>query len=199
LARENEKDNRVYLDTNVLANWLLLYRKPKQIREEAEKQAVKCMHLLDRIRSKHFSCSFLVSAYAVMELSQTARDNLIALKIIRDGFSLNWFNRLKKRYELLKEEQEEIEKAIESFEDFLDRYGLVHIDVSVDIKKVNRLILKYGIETHDAVHVYEASNSATYLATIDPDLLNLKSRIVETKVVHPSSLETIRQLRAKKR
>jgi len=187
--------NAVYLDTSVLANWLLLYRKNKKTRRLAEKRARECMSLLERIRKNRYSCRFLISPYAMSELSQSARDNLIALKIMRDGLSLVWFNRLKKRYRLKNKEQADIRDSIGTFFRFLLRNKFVFFDANIDSDQVHRLSLKYGLETHDAIHLSIARQNATYLVTIDPDFLEAEPKIKEIEVARPAALETLTHLR----
>ena len=190
-----DRKKSVYLDTNVLANWLLLYRKGKKARLRAEKRAKECMRLLDRILKHRYVCTFLISPYALAELAQSARDNLIALKIIRDGQSLVWFNRLKKRYRLKNWEQAEIRASIDAFTDFLEKNKFVLADVRVHSREVSKLSLKYSLETHDAIHLSIARQRAGYLTTTDPDFLDVEPKIREVKVIRPSTLETIKELR----
>jgi len=192
---DNRKEASAYLDTNVLVNWMLLYRKGRKTRRIAEKRAKECMRLLDDILRGRYSCRFLVSAYAISELSQSARDNLIALKIMRDGQSLVWFNQLKKRYRLKNWEQADIRESLRSFSRFLSKKGFMEFDAVVDYDEVHRLSLKYGLETHDAIHLCVARHGADYLITTDPDLLEVKSQIKEIHVIRRATLRTITGLR----
>jgi len=188
-------ENKVYLDTSVLANWLLLYRKNKKVRRLAEKRAQECMGLLDRILKKRYSCNFLISPYSTSELSQSARDNLVALKMMRDGLSLVWFNRLKKRYSLKNWEQADIRDSIRVFLNFLLRNDFILFDANINSDDVHRLSLKYSLETHDAIHLSIARQNANYLVTIDPDFLEVEPRIKEINVIRPATLETLTHLR----
>ena len=194
VSGENKR-NTVYLDTSVLANWLLLYRKSKRTRRLAEKKAKESMRLLDRILKGRYSCRFLISPYVMSELSQSARDNLVALKMIRDGQSLVWFNRLKKQYRLKNWEQADIRRSIDSFAKFLLNKKFILFDAHIDSDDIHRFSLRYSLETHDAIHLSIARRNAAYLVTTDSDLLESKPRIKEMAVVRPAALETLTTLR----
>lgn len=123
------------------------------------------------------------------------RDNLVALKIVRDGLSLVWFNRLKKRYRLKNWEQSEVMQSIRAFEDFLRTKGFVRFDASVNTANVNWFALRYGLEMPDATHLCLAKETARYLLTIDPDLLETKAKIKTLDIIRPATLETLSALR----
>lgn len=161
-----------------------------------EKNARACLKLLDQIKEGHFSCRFETSSWAMAELSQVIRDSIIALKIVRDGLSLVYFNRLKRFYVLAQDEQDELLLFLHEFPRFLRSQKVIVKTSKIEHSRINELCCKYGIETPDAAHIALAvAQRCQFLATIDRDMLETKPRIEEVRTVRPSFLCTLRQLR----
>jgi len=152
------------------------------------------MRLLRQIERHKYKARMITSVFAFAELGQSARDARVAVKIIRDGLSLNWFNRLKKHYSLTTRERGDILESISSFHEYLERLGVEIVESMVNDRDLNRIALRYSIEVPDATHVLIAKNEkADYIVTIDPDFL--RSNLKTPKVVLPTTLETITALR----
>lgn len=190
------KSISVYLDTSVLANWALLYKQPTEVKQLAEKRAKQCLMLLEQITQGMFSCNFETSTWAMAELAQVLKDSIIAGKILRDGQSLVFFNKLKRFYSLTKQEQEDLLFHIRKFELFLKSQNIALRKRGTDHLRVNELAFRYGLETSDATHVALASRNCQFLTTTDRDLIEAKPKILEIKVIRPSGLHIYKELRS---
>lgn len=177
----------VYLDTSILANWILNYfKRPKDIRPE--KRAKECIDLFAQVKSGEFSCQFETSSWSLAELSQSVMDNIIASKILRDGFSLVYFNKLKRNYELSVSEQKGALIHIEYFTWILGTYNILIRESAIDHRLITKFSHKYHLETPDATHVALSMKNCQFLVSIDTDLLDAKPPIMEVQVVRPSTL-----------
>jgi predicted nucleic acid-binding protein len=156
------------------------------------------MTLLKEILEHKYDCKFITSTYAFAELGQSARDARTAVKIIRDGLSLNWFNRLKKRYPLKRKEQTDIIRSIESFHSFLEKNGVEILELVIAQQDINKISLRHCLEVHDATHLVMARKKANYLITVDPDFLECRPKIRKPEVMRPPTLATKPELRNKK-
>jgi len=195
-----ETTKTAYLDTSILANWMLLYRRKRKGRRVKPptyaKHARQCMTLLSEIEHRKYSCRLITSTYAFAELGQSARDSRTAVKIIRDGLSLNWYNRLKKRYPLRRKEQTDIMRSIESFHNFLERLGIEIMEPIITQQDVNQIALKHSLEVNDATHVVIAKwAKVDFLITADQDFLECKPKIRKPEVMVPPTLATRPELR----
>lgn len=190
------EESKVYIDTSILANWMLLYRKGKRTQRKAENRAKECMRLLDEIRQHKYQCEFITSTYAFAEIGQSARDARIAIKMIRDGISLHWFNRLKKYYPLKRKEQTSIMQSIESFYSFLENLGINIVEPVIDQTDINMISLRYSLEVSDATHIVIGKLSkSNYLLTVDHDFTESKPKIRTPQPLRPSTLATMKSLR----
>jgi len=189
----------VYLDTSVLANWILNYQyRPRDIRPE--KKAKECIELLDRIQEGEFICRFETSTWAMAELSQTISDNIVAFKILRDGFSLVYFDKLKEDYPLESSEQNRLQMHLREFRSFLVSKNIRIVESRISDPTIIGLSCKYSLSTPDAAHVAQASSrKCNYLVTIDPDMTEAEPPITEVTIVKPSTLYVHKELRQQER
>jgi hypothetical protein len=95
---------KVYLDTSVLGHWVLYHFRPEKFDKPLPPTVQASLTLLHQIRNGFFSCKFETSDFALTELSQVIRDDLIATKMMRDAQSLVYFQALKDDYALDKDE-----------------------------------------------------------------------------------------------
>jgi len=186
---------KVYLDTNVLGHWILLYEEPPDIQAKAEKLAKESLSLLQQIKEDWFNCELLTSKWAIAELAQTLRDNLVAGKILRDGQSLVYFNKLKDYYLLDKEELKDHETYLINFKILLDSLPVQVLPETFDEKQSQLFVTKYGVDTSDAIHLAIANAENAYMVTGDIRLTKLIEDVQEVKIIKPMGLHTIREVR----
>jgi len=191
-ARERK---RVYLDTSILGHWLLYYAVPEEKRDKATSNAKKSLVLLDQIQKGWFSCRFETSDFALAELLQAVRDDLVANKIKRDGHSPVYFSRLRDYYAFDKDQIEDLEAYIGQLEDLLDEINVVVYEIWIELDTVSYLITNYAIDSSDAVHLAWAERWCDYFATGDLRLLKTKPKIGKLTIVPPSGLHTLKELR----
>ena len=80
------ENNFAYLDTSILANWLIYYRKrARWLAFREQDKARQSMTLLQEIIDGRYSVKFVTSTWAMAELSQSAIDYRVAVRMIRDG------------------------------------------------------------------------------------------------------------------
>jgi len=193
-----DKTKVAYIDTSVLANWML-YRKKVRVRFRAEKRARQSMKLLKLIQHHKYSCKFITSTFAFAEIGQSARDARTAVKIIRDGLNPSWFNRLKRWYPLKPKERTDIMRSIQSFYNYLEELGVEVKSSIIDPNEVNEISLRHSLEVCDATHVVIArSEKADYLITVDPDFAEVRPKIRKPEAMNPDTLYTKRFLRINK-
>jgi hypothetical protein len=196
-----------YLDTNILGHWILYHFRPDEVRGVIPKSVQPSLDLLRLIESKSFTCKFETSDFALSELSQVIRDNLIAAKMMRDGQSLVYFQSLKNYYAL---EEEEIVDAIGYMADIETLLLKIEVTVSkIKIKLfemsvpsgVDDFCFAYGVDTSDAMHIIWASRrKCKYFITADRRL-HAKLKGVDLsfhlgiELAHPSTILGLKAIR----
>ena len=186
---------RVYLDTSVLGHWILYYTIPKEQQDKATRNVRRSLMLLDGIQRGLFSCQFETSDFALAELLQSLRDNILADKLKREGHSLVYFRELKDHEVLEMDEKRDLEAHMGRFEAFFDEINVHVYEIWVELNAVSYLTMNYAIDSSDAVQVAWAGRWCDYFTTGDRRLLDLKPKIGKLLVVLPSRLHAIRELR----
>jgi len=204
LARPRKK--KVYVDSSVLGHWLLYHKAKKSEIAEAPKRVSNSLLLLDQIKQGWFSCKFETSDFTFAELYQVLRDNIIANKIVKDAQSLVYFKELKEGYRLNEDEIEDLDYYLDEFNDLLKELKVAAYIMTVDMHDVQDFIVDLNLSTPDALHLAWADSfdpPYDYFVTSDRDFLDFENAINSylrtTKIVRPSGLHLIPDIRTKKR
>lgn len=192
MAEEETPPIIAYLDTSIVANWLIYYRKRKRWLSFKEgDKARQSMELLQGIIADKYNANFLTSAWTIGELAQSALDYLTALKMIRDGRNPRFFQTLKQQYPLSNEEKDQIALSIEDFLDRLERLGIIFRGSGIeDYGEVRDFAFDYGIEAPDALHLAVALQlECGCFLTIDERLI--KAKVKQIEVMFPSTFDKL--------
>ena len=162
------------------------------------------MKLLSQIKSHFYSCRFETSDFALWELSQVIRDNLVASKMMRDAQSLVYFQSLKDQYRLDEEELADALAYSDGMRNLLAELKIEAFPMQFrDESKVDSLCYTHGIDTSDAMHLaWALDHRCQYFVTSDERLISrvkddrFDVRLIEgMEPVLPATLETISVIR----
>lgn len=185
---------RAYLDTNILGNWFLLYRKPRTWRKFKPKdKAFQSMILHEDMKIGKYELRFQTSSWAISELAQTAMDYRLGVKMIREGRTPEFFNKWKRQQIINPVEAMQIHGSLRSFVQHIEVLGVVVTEGIINSERIHDFTLRYGLNAPDATHISIASRHCGYFVTNDEDLCDKK--IKEIHVVKPATLETYAHLR----
>jgi predicted nucleic acid-binding protein len=183
--------NRVYLDTSIIAVWIITEEEPTKI-SQLPKKAENAKKLLDSIIAGKLNCRLQTSDWALSEMIQVLRDRAIFKKFFFDGFEFFAFNRLKSEYKIEQIEREIIQEAMVQFEKFLKKIGVEFIKIQISWRKIHEYCLKYSLETPDAAHLLIALEHSDYLVTNDKAFK--EAGVTDVVVIDPADLITRKEL-----
>jgi predicted nucleic acid-binding protein len=178
-----------YLDSNILANWFLLYRKTRTWQKLKESERAKQSMLFhDDIRDKKYDVDFITSAWAFGELAQAAIDYTLSVRMIKEGHSLERFNKYKRNHPLSRQEIGDIRKSLEAFVQHLVKLRIEPKSLKTPSKGVQQFSLEYSLDAPDALHLALASKVCHYFLTNDEELC--RKNIKEIDVLLPANFRT---------
>jgi len=196
LAEEEGPPVIAYLDTSILANWLIYYRKRKRWLSFKEKDGARqSMELLQGIIADKYNADFKISAWTIGELVQSALDNVVAVRMIRDGRNPRFFQTMKEQYPLSNEEKNQIGLSIEDFLDKIERLDIRPVGTGIeDYSDMRDFAFNYGIEAPDALHLSIAGYlDCEFFLTTDKRLIDKK--IKEIQVMLPPTFDRLPYVR----
>ncbi|RLI75281.1 hypothetical protein DRP05_15055 [Archaeoglobales archaeon] len=164
---------KVFLDANVIANWILIKKgasgrhKKDSVLSERYKYLSQSYNLLERLQS--LKLEVFTSQLAIGETLSVIYDDAINLKLYTKGFPTATWTRIgiREKERLEKEEAYEIYEGIMKIFDELFSFVKILDDV-LDLELLGHLILLRGIRTHDAILLTTViSNEMDYFVTRD--------------------------------
>lgn len=180
-----------YLDTNILVNWSIYYRKRKQwLKFREGDKARQSMELFQDVKNKRYATTFVTSEWAIAELHQSAIDYRIAVRMIRDLRNPRFFQTQKLKYPLSEEEKKEIVLALNTFVLQLKKHRVGISTVSPDFGRISWFSVRYGVEAPDALPLFTAlSLNSKYFLTVDEPLKN--AGVKDSEVLFPSTFRNL--------
>lgn len=177
----------VFVDTNVLAYWVLINgmlkwkkeRKRKEILEKYKKlkQAYDFIEYVIREKSMDFSIS--TSKLALAELIMVLNDFIISKKMHLDGIATIYWPKYKKDFLLNDEEFDEFQDDLIKKINFLrsSKFKIVDDEI-LELQNYPYFVAQLGLLTQDAILLNTAllNVNANYLVTMDRDFLELNKK-----------------------
>lgn len=192
---------RVYLDTNILAMWLLydeefrtaefnVFKPMLDMAVRFDRRINSALEILKYIKTKQFNARFVTSSWTMAELIQALVDDKIAFKILLSGHSLSHFSRLR-QYERLSERQSrESRRQVSHLWEYLQYNGVSVKGSSYQPERIHKLVMKYGLDTTDAMHIDYCIGKCQYFITNDGDLVKIKDDIPKLRIMLPDEFLT---------
>lgn len=173
-----------YIDTNILGNWILYYKK-RHVIPKAGKKVIESFSMLELIEKNLFRCHFVSSTWAMCELASVILEDILKGEMSRNGISLTQFSSQKRDFEI--EDESKKRTIIENFADFRDFLEKLNIKIrsfEVDDDSVIDLLMKHNfLSIPDALHLSFAFRSCDMLVTLD-----------ERHFLHPKHREQIQNI-----
>lgn len=162
-----------YLDTAVLGHWILYHSQSRNM-SELPSSVRSSLELLRLIRNGRLDCKLETTDFALTELSQVVRDNLLASKMMRDGQSLVYFQSLKSYYRLDNEEQQDFITYFREFNMLLRQLKITEKRMKIMETRTSATAFVFGIDVPDGLHLNWANRQrCKYFVTTDNRLLEL--------------------------
>jgi len=138
--------------------------------EKAKKENSSTITTKKIIENKNFQ--IILSPFLISEISSHFRDWYNLEKAIKDGYSYREFNRVKKDYELTKEEMLKVDDVIIKIGSIENVNILLPEDIKRDeINTIFNYEIMYQFDFYDALHVFVAlKNKCKYFITADAPL-----------------------------
>lgn len=162
-----------YLDTSVLGHWILYHSQSRNM-TELPPSARSSLELLRLVRNGRLDCKLETTDFALTELSQVVRDNLLASKMMRDAQSLVYFQSLKSYYKLDDDEQEDFITYFREFNILLRELKIVGKRMKIMETRTSATAIVLGVDVPDGLHLNWANRQrCKYFVTTDSRLLEL--------------------------
>ncbi|MBI2107168.1 PIN domain-containing protein [Candidatus Woesearchaeota archaeon] len=179
--------SKIFIDTNIIVHYIILKKIKETERDNKElwkeyRRIEPSYQLLSLIlKNNNDSFEFYTSHLAITEIANALHDEYRCRRMRRDGIPLSSWVRLKHRFNLEKEDADEIlseiVKFIESF-----RIKIILLEEKYTFSLIYKFILEKQIGTQDSILLSTAINSkCSHFATQDKELR--KKKLKEIKVV----------------
>jgi len=157
-----------YIDTTILANWILYYKK-RDVIPKAEKKIIESFTMLELIEKNLFICKFVSSTWAMCEVANVILNDILTEEMNRNGISLVQFPSQKRVFQIENESKKRtIIENLADFRDFLKNLNVKIRSFEVDDDSVTDLLMKHTfLPTPDALHLSFAFRSCDMLVTLD--------------------------------
>jgi len=179
----------IFLDSNIIANWILIKEFTKRF-EELKNDRI----LRKRLRGISYSYTLIEalietgdyyvksSNLALAEVFHVIYNEIVSLKMYRLGIPLTLWSKLRTKHDLSKEEKFLVKEAVSKhLKTFRDQAEVVS-DV-VDDEIYPKLVLEYKLRTHDAVLLTTAIlNECSWFITNDREIVDLEKRRKFSKI-----------------
>lgn len=103
----------------------------------------------------------------------------IATKISRSGHSLSHYGHFKDHFHLTKEERIELRSLEKDFLITMRRRGIIPMKAIINERELSKVVLRYGIELGDAIHIVTSRDTCTFMITSDDALVQKRIRSIE--------------------
>lgn len=198
-----------FIDTNVFVHWIILKKiKEKQQSEQLWKQFRKIrpsFELLELIRDETLDdFSFITSQLCISEIFIALFDEYICRRMYSDGVPLSSWQRVRNRFNLEKNESNELTESVLDFLKEFDIIDILKTNKKVDLVQehynyplISKLVIEKKFRTHDAVLTSTAHNSGCeYFVTGDKHIREIKVDVI--KIISPQQMIHEIKKRAKK-
>lgn len=190
---------KFFIDTNILVHYLILskanQRKSKKtLWREFKKIKPSYDFVKKALENKNKKIKFITSPLAFSEIFYAIYDEYICRRLFLDGTPFSSWVRVRYKYKLEPKDVDELYKDIRNLKKTFQ--NKIDIDDDIyDFKFIQKLVLKYGLRTHDAVLFSTARNTnCSFFVTKDSDFLNNKElkKYKKLKIISPE--EAIQKL-----
>lgn len=180
--------SRVFIDANVIANWILISSSIGRLEELKEDKILN-----DRFKA--FSYSYVLiealkenniyeavtSILALGEVYHVLYNEVLSLKMYRSGIPLTLWSKLRNKNDLTEDEKSIFWDTVRSYLDELKSFIAV-IDDKVDSEVYPKLVLDYGLRPHDAILLTTAVlNGCSWFITNDNEIIQLNRQKRKSK------------------
>ena len=189
--------NHAFIDSNIIANWILISERLKLKKEEQDKKLLKEFHkkiqnsysLLEKIKDNEYrTCQFFTSQFALCEVYNVMGLEYKSRKLSEKRIPFRYWVKMMRDIKLKDKQFPEIDKSlIEFVNTFLNPNDLkIGRAERYEQDSVGRLLWIYNCDTHDGVLVAQALNrNCNYFITEDDRLIkNMKNNKLGIKVYH---------------
>ncbi len=190
--------DHVFIDSNVIANWILILERLKLKKEgEEDKKLLKEFHkkiqnsysLLEKIKENQCgTCQFFTSQFALCEVYNVIGMEYKSRKLSKKRVPFRYWIRMMRDIKLKDEQFPEINRSlIEFVNTFLNPNDLkMNRAERYNQDNVGRLLWIYNCNTHDGVLIAQALyGNCNYFITEDNNLVkNMKNNKLGIKVCH---------------
>lgn len=186
---------RVFLDSNIIADWILLEKKEKKLTDELLKKHYHSMGysyiLLNELLSRNMKT--YITPLSLAETISVIYNEAMNRKLFLKGvpFSAWTWISLREKFRLSENEANDLYIGILETFDKLIEMGLQIVDDRLDLEIYSFLVLKVGMNCHDAIIVNTAIGwDADYFITRDQRLIERTRKQIfrkkfRIKIVNP--------------
>lgn len=183
-----------YLDTSVVADWLLLRAASDEARERFSDAVRSSYELVEGFLNDSLSLRACTSKWSLCEAAMVLKQSTVALKLILDNVSLRYLERLMddERYRPSVDDVTYIRMAMRELLRRAKKARSFRVieKVYLDSDRVIDLSLRYCLAAPDAFHLTIAlRNECDVFVTRDRDFLDRADKLRSIiKIVHPRML-----------
>ena len=179
---------KVFLDSNVIANWILIKDLSEKIDEFKNErvlrrrfESISFSHTL--IEALLFSDKYKVetSNLAIAEVYHVIDNEIISLRLYRNGIPLTLWSKMREKQKLTEEDKYLIRETITRYIGELEENADI-INDKIDREVYPKLVLEYGLRTHDAVLLTTAIlDRCSWFITNDREIVSLCKKKRKTR------------------
>ena len=181
----------VYIDTNVIADWIFL----KALSEESElrtklRASLASFHLINHIFEFYYEWSarykFISSEIALLESLSVVKEGTQIFYLFVEDLSLKYFPQVKRELVISEDDKDAILYSIYEFQELAEK-SIKLYKPRFDIDDAIEFILEYCLEPMDAIHLAIATKyNADFFITRDRMFLqSAKKKIEEELGIRP--------------
>lgn len=175
--------SKVFIDANVIANWILISSSVERLEELRDDKI-----LSERFRT--FSYSYVLiealkeddmyeavtSTLAIGEVYHVLYNEVLSLKLYRSGIPITLLSKLRSKNDLTEDEKSLFWETVRSHLNELKSF-IVVIDDNVNDEVYPKLVLDYGLRPHDAILLTTAvCNGCNWFITNDSEIIQLNKQ-----------------------
>jgi hypothetical protein len=191
--------NHVFIDSNIIANWIIISEAMKLKKGTADKIKLDDFHkkiqnsyiLLEKIKENKYeneTCQFFTSKFSLCEVYNVIGTEFKSRKLFEKNIPFRYWMSMLKKMKLKNEQFPEIDTSLKGFTStFLNPNDLkMHPAESYKQDNVGRLLWIYNCNTHDGMLIAQAiDGNCNYFISEDEELIkNMKYNHFGIKVCH---------------
>lgn len=174
---------KIFLDSNVIANWILIKDSAKKFKEFKDEKILR--KRLENISYSYTLIEALINAdeyevetsnLAIGEVYHVIYNEILSLKMYRLGIPLTLWSKMREKQRLTETEKFLMKESITKYLKELKRKIKV-VDDKIDYEVYPKLVLEYKLRTHDAILLTTAIlNGCAWFITNDKEIVGLNKR-----------------------